>query len=209
MSGTSIAKKLVGEPLVRHREDAGVREDRLVAGLERGVALVGGLDVGGREAPHVGQAGEEGARRAGRELGAVTAGVRVVPLGEGDAAADLRLERAQRAGERRADEVVEALVVEVARAEVAREQHGAEVLDHADHRVPRGQRHAAVGGEAGQPGRLAAQRLDDRRERPLLDALLLLGHAVLHGGLVPRLRPAARADARDERTRPRPAAPDR
>ena len=108
------------------------------------------------------------------ELRAVVAGLVVVTLGEGDAAPDLLLEVAQRPGERGADEVVQALVVEVARAEVAGEEHRAQVLDDADDRVARGQ-HDAPAGELREPLRLLAQRVDHRGERDEVDGRRLRG----------------------------------
>ena len=157
--------QLVGDALVRDREHAGVREDRLVAGLQRGVALVGRLDVGGDEPPDLRDPPEERARHSARGVGAVVAGLDVVPVVERDAAPDLILERAQGARERRADEVVQALVVEVARPEVAGEEHRADILDELDHRLARRERHLAAGRERRPQRRVAAEPIDHRGER--------------------------------------------
>src|SRR6266508_2736299 len=113
--------QLVGDPLVRDGEDPRVREDRLVAALQRRVALVRGLDVGADEGADRRDLREEPLRHLLRHLRAVIAGLVVVARAERDAAPDLILEVAHGARERRADEVVQALVVEVARPEVAGE----------------------------------------------------------------------------------------
>ncbi|MGC3998786.1 MAG: hypothetical protein QM767_15555 [Anaeromyxobacter sp.] len=180
----------VGDPLVGDGQHARVGEDGLVAGLEGRVALVGGLDVGGHQPADLRQLGQQplGGRLGGLE--AMAAGVHVVPLGEGDAAPELLLQRPHGPGQRGADEVVQALVVEVAGAEVAREKDRAQVLHHPDHGLARRQRHLPAGGDG--RGRGLAQRLHHRRERHLVHRRPLL--RIVHGPtLLPALRRAVQA----------------
>src|SRR5690606_10334504 len=107
------------------------------------------------------------------ELAAMRARFVVVTLDEGDAAADFLLEVPHGPGQRRAHEVLEALVVEVARAEVAGKQDRSQVVEHAGHDVPR-REHEAPSGRLSEVARPAAQRLDNRGKGDQVDRRWLL-----------------------------------
>ena len=58
-SGTAEFVKLVGEALDADGEEAGVAEDRFIGALGGGIAVEGGLDVGGEQFANRGQAIEK------------------------------------------------------------------------------------------------------------------------------------------------------
>ena len=116
------------------------------------------------EPPQARQPQEQRARVPLAALAAVRAGRVVVALDEGDGARDLLLEFVEMAVQRRADVVVEALVVQVSVGEVAREERLPDPFDAPEHGVARRQHQPSVG--AGTVERRRGDTLvDHRRER--------------------------------------------
>src|SRR5574341_896461 len=101
------------------------------------IAIEGRLHVAREQPADRRHLREEAGGDALRGLRAVIAGEVVVPLDESDRAPHLLLQRAHRALQRRAEEVVQALRPHVGRPEVAGEEDRSQILDDLDDRVAR------------------------------------------------------------------------
>ena len=154
------------DPVIDDRRDPRIAEQRLIDARGRRIAVEGRLDVAGEEHPNARQLTGELVDDLVRAPIADRAGTLGVRTSEGQASADLRLQRHQGRPQRVPHEVVQPLVGQIQGPEVGGKEGRAEILHDRRQRLPRGQ-HVPTELSPPPAQELAvdlADRVDDRTE---------------------------------------------